>query len=161
MKISSLLFVASLMIVLLGCSFTSHDQASRDLSGYSRSSRYLKSFKSDFETMWSAAIIALDGMPLEKIDKEKGVIKTGWIEGWSQREARSALTRRFLDDSWKARYCLIVTVSHHDTFCSVKVISREEERPRGGSAAYRWQRIQSSGEKEEEFLTHVEEILGP
>jgi len=161
MKISYLLFAVSLIIVSSGCSFTSHDRAGRDLSGNSRSSQNLKSFQTDFETVWSAAIIALDGMPLEKIDKEKGVIKTGWIEGWSPREARSVLTRSFLEDSWKARYCLIVTISPHDTFCSVKVISREEERPRGGSAAYRWERVQSSGEKEEEFLTHVEEILGP
>ncbi|MDR4499117.1 MAG: DUF3576 domain-containing protein [Candidatus Scalindua sp.] len=160
MKISYLLFTVSLIIGSSGCLFTSHDQA-RDLSGNSRSSQNLKSFQADFETVWSAAIIALDGMPLEKIDKEKGVIKTGWIEGWSQREARSVLTRGFLDDTWKARRCLIVTISPHDTFCSVKVICREEERPRGGSSAYRWRRVQSSGEMEEEFLTHVEEILGP
>ena len=34
--------------------------------------------------------------PLDKINKEKGIIKTGWVEGFSQRKARSIMTDRSL-----------------------------------------------------------------
>ncbi len=148
------------ILLLSGCLFTSDGNVSKDISKSALSSKYLKSYQVDYETAWSAAIIALDGMLLEKIDKEKGLIKTGWLEGWSQRKARSVLTRRFLDENWKERYALTVNISHKNTFCTVAVRCRVQERPRGGSAAYRWQRVHSTGEREEEFLMHVEDILG-
>ncbi|MCP5003109.1 MAG: hypothetical protein GY941_04030, partial [Planctomycetes bacterium] len=105
-------------------------------------------------------VIALDRMPLEKIDKEDGRIKTGWLEGWSQRNARSVLSKKLLDENWKERHSLSIRVSRDNEYCTVSVRCRAQERPRGGSAAYRWQRVHSTGEREEEFLTHVEEILG-
>lgn len=160
MKIILFSITVFLAAVLSGCFFTSDDQVRKDISKRSSGSKYLKTFQVDYETLWSAVMIALDGMPLEKIDKEKGLIKSGWLEGWSQKKARSVMTRRFLDDNWKERYSLIVNVSRNSTFCTVSVSCRVQEKPRVGSAAYRWQRVQSTGEKEEEFLIHVEDILG-
>ncbi|MDR4504644.1 MAG: hypothetical protein MRK01_07615 [Candidatus Scalindua sp.] len=158
---SILLSIALFLVpVLSGCFFTAGDQVRKDISNSSSSSKYLRTFQVDYETLWSAAVIALDGMPLEKIDKDKGLIKSGWLEGWSQKNARSVLTRKFLDDNWQERHCLIVNVSRNNTFCTVAVSCRVQEKPRGGSAAYRWQRVHSTGEKEEEFLTHVEDIIG-
>ena len=99
-------------------------------------------------------------MPLDKIVKDKGLIKTGWIEGWSQRKARSILTDRFLEDYWKERYRLIIKISGNILNSSVTVRAQVQEKARGGSAAYRWERKKSSGEKEEWILTRIEEILG-
>jgi hypothetical protein len=161
MKVAYLPIAASFILVFSGCFFTSNDQVRKDISKSAFSSKYLKTFQVDYETIWSAAIIALDGMPLEKINKEKGLIKSGWLEGWSQKNARSVLTRRFLDESWKERYSLTVTISQNNIFCTVAVSCRTQERPRGGSAAYRWQRLPSTGEREEEFLMHIEDILRP
>ena len=92
--------------------------------------------------------------------KRRALLRQAGLRDGHKENARSVLTRRFLDDNWKARHCLIVNVSRRDTFCSVTVSCRAQERPRGGSAAYRWQRVHSTGEKEEEFLTHVEDIIG-
>ncbi|MBT6052447.1 MAG: hypothetical protein HOG49_37070, partial [Candidatus Scalindua sp.] len=64
-----------------------------------------KAFNDDFEHVWATVIMALGDLPLDKISKEKGIIKTGWAEGYSQtRKARSVVTDRFLNDYWKERY---------------------------------------------------------
>ncbi len=109
--------------------------------------------------MWSAVLDSLDGMPLDKIDKEKGLIKTGWVEGLSQRKARSILTDRFLEDYRKERFRLIVKISGNILNSSITVRAQVQEKARGGSAAYRWERKKSTGEREEEALMRIEEIL--
>ena len=102
----------------------------------------------------------LEICPLDKINKEKGLIKTGWAEGYSQtRKARSVVTDRFLDDYWKERYRLTVTISGNIMASSVKVRCQLQQKPRGGSAAYRWERVKSTGEIEEEVLRRIEELL--
>ena len=119
-----------------------------------------KSFNDDFEHVWATVIMALGNMPLDKIDKEKGYIKTGWAEGFSQtRKARSVVTDRFMEDYWKERYRLTITISGNIIASTVKVRSQLQQKPRGGSAAYRWQRMKSTGEIEEEVLRRVEELL--
>ncbi len=138
----------------------SRNQVQDDRSTGSQSSKYTKTFGVDFETMWSAVLVSLDGMPLDKIDKEKGLIKTGWVEGLSQRKARSILTDRFLEDYRKERFRLIVKISGNILNSSITVRAQVQEKARGGSTAYRWERKKSSGEKEADILTRIEEILG-
>ncbi|MBT7210508.1 MAG: hypothetical protein HN862_03705 [Candidatus Scalindua sp.] len=119
-----------------------------------------KAFNDDFEHVWATVIMALGDLPLDKISKEKGIIKTGWAEGYSQtRKARSVVTDRFLNDYWKERYRLTVTISGNIMGSSVKVSCQLQQKPRGGSAAYRWQRVKSTGEIEEEVLRRIEELL--
>jgi hypothetical protein len=151
------------LFFLTGCSLldaSSRYQTQDERSIGSRPSKYTKTFDFDYETVWSAVLDSLDGMPLDKIDKEKGLIKTGWVEGWSQKQARSILTDRFLEDYWKERFCLIVKISGNILNSSITVRAQVQEKARGGSAAYRWERKKSSGEKEEDILTRIEEILG-
>ncbi len=117
-------------------------------------------FNDDFEHVWATVIMALGDLPLAKINKEKGIIKTGWAHGYSQtRKARSVVTDRFLEDYWKERYRLTITISGNIMASSVKVRSQLQQKPRGGSAAYRWQRMKSTGEIEEEVLRKIEELL--
>jgi hypothetical protein len=150
------------LFFLTGCTLpgtSSRYQTYDDRSAGSQSSKYTKTFNVDYETVWSAVLDSLDGMPLDKIDKEKGLIKTGWIEGWSQRKARSILTDRFLEDYRKERFCLIVKISGNILNSSITVRAQVQEKARGGSAAYRWERKKSTGEREEEALMRIEEIL--
>ncbi|MEK6767134.1 MAG: hypothetical protein AABY49_13040 [Planctomycetota bacterium] len=150
------------MFFLTGCTLlgtSSRYQARDDSSADSQSSKYTKTFNEDFEDVWSAVLMSLGDFPLDKINKEKGIIKTGWVEGFSQRKARSIMTDRLLDDYWKERYRMTIKISGNNLISSVKVSCQVQEKARGGSAAYRWERKESAGEREEEALMRIEEIL--
>jgi hypothetical protein len=64
-----------------------------------------------------------------------------------------------MKDHWKERYRLIVKISGNILNSSITVTAQVQEKARGGSAAYRWQRKESIGEREEEALMRIEEIL--
>ena len=156
-----ILLVISLFF-LIGCSLlarSSRYQDRDDSSADSQTSKYTKTFNEDFEDVWSAVLMSLGDLPLDKINKEKGIIKTGWVEGFSQRKARSIMTDRLLDDYWKERYRMTIKISGNNMTSSVKVSCQVQEKARGGSAAYRWERKESTGEREEEALIRIEEIL--
>ena len=151
------------LFFLTGCTLlgtSSRHQAYDDRSADSQSSKYIKTFNEDFEGVWSAVLMSLGALPLDKINKEKGLINTGWVEGFSERKARSIVTDRLLDDYWKERYRITIKISGNNLISSVKVSCQVQEKARGGSAAYRWERKRSTGEREEEALMRIEEILG-
>ncbi len=151
-----------LLFFLTGCTLpgtSSRHQAYDDRSTGLQSSTYIRTFNDDFEHVWATVIMSLGDLPLDKINKEKGIIKTGWVEGFSQRKARSIVTDRFLDDYWKERYRITFRISGNNLISSVKVSCQVQEKARGGSAAYRWERKKSTGEREEEALMRIEEIL--
>ena len=155
-------FLIISLFLLSGCSLFGRPSGYQSDYGASHSQlpKYTKSFNDDFEHVWATVIMALGDMPLDKINKEKGTIKTGWAQGYSQtRKARSVVTDRFLNDYWKERYRLTITISGNIMASTVKVRSQLQQKPRGGSAAYRWQRMKSTGEIEEEVLRRIEELL--
>ena len=130
-----------------------------DNSAGSQSSNYTRTFNSDFEHVWASVIMSLGDMPIGKIDKEKGLVRTDWIEGFSEKSSRSVLTDRFLNDYRKERYRLTFSITGNLSRSSVKVSCQVQEKARGGSAAYRWERVKSTGEREEDALMRLEEIL--
>ena len=151
------------MFFLTGCTLlgtSSKHQANDDRSAGSHSSKYTRTFNEDFEGVSSAVLMSLGALLLDKIDKEKGIIRTGWVEESSERKARSVVTDRLLDDYWKERYRVTIKISGNNLISSVKVSCQVQEKARGGSAAYRWERKMSTGEREEETLMRIEEILG-
>ncbi len=155
-------FLIILLLFLIGCSLfdrSSGQQSFDDQSRGSQSSNYTWSFDSDFEHVWASVIMSLGELPLGKIDKEKGIVKTDWIEGFSEKSSRSVLTDRFLNDYRKERYRLTFNISGNMLKSSVKARCQVQEKARGGSAAYRWERVKSTGEREEEALLRIEEIL--
>ena len=157
------ILIIPLLFFLTGCTLlgtSSRHQAYDDRSAGSQPSKHTKTFNEDFEGVWSAVLMSLGDLPLDKINKEKGIIKTGWVEGFSQRKARSVVTDRLLDDYWKERYRITIKISGNNLISSVKVSCQVQEKARGGSAAYRWERKKSTGEREEEALMRIEEILG-
>ena len=156
------LFLIISLLFLTGCSLFGRSSGYQSDYGASPAQlpKYTKSFNDDFEHVWATVIMALGDLPLEKINKGKGIIKTGWAQGYSQtRKARSVVTDRFMEDYWKERYRLTITISGNIMASSVKVRSQLQQKPRGGSAAYRWQRMKSTGEIEEEVLRKIEELL--
>jgi hypothetical protein len=161
MSTIKILLIISLFL-LAGCSLFGRPSGYQTDYGatHAQPPKDTKSFDDDFEHVWATVIMALGNMPLDKVDKEKGFIKTGWAEGYSQtRKARSVVTDRFMEDYWKERYRLTITISGNIIATTVKVRSQLQQKPRGGSAAYRWQRMKSTGEIEEEVLRRVEELL--
>ncbi len=101
------------LFFLTGCTLpgtSSRHQAYDGRSAGSQSSTYTRTFNDDFEHVWATVIMSLGDLPLDKIDKEKGIIKTGWVEGFSQRKARSIMTDRLLDDYWKERYRITIKI---------------------------------------------------
>ncbi|MFQ5686731.1 MAG: hypothetical protein ACE5GV_08735 [Candidatus Scalindua sp.] len=161
MSTLKILLIISLFF-LTGCTLfgtSPRHQAYDDRSAGSHSSKHTKTFNEGFEDVWSAVLMSLGDLPLDKINKEKGIIKTGWVEGFSQRKARSIVTDRLLDDYWKERYRITFRISGNNLISSVKVSCQVQEKARGGSAAYRWERKRSTGEREEDALMRIEEIL--
>ena len=157
-----ILTIILLFTIFSGCSLfgtSTKNQTHDERSIGTTPSRYTKTLKYDFETTWSAVIVSLDGLPLEKVDKENGIIKTGWIEGWSQRKARGILTDRFTGDYRKERHRSTLDISGNNQASFVSVRCQIQEKSRGGSSAYRWERKASNGEKEEEILAKIEDIL--
>ncbi len=151
-----------LLLFLTGCSLfdrSSSQQTYDNQSRSSQSSNYTRTINSDFEHVWASVIMSLGEMPLSKIDKDKGIVRTDWIEGFSERSSRGVLTDRLLNDYRKERYRLTFTISGNLLVSSVKVRCQVQVKARGGSAAYRWERMKSTGEHEEEALMRIEEIL--
>ena len=155
-------FLIISLVLITGCSLFGRSSNYQTDYGATRTQppKDTRTFNDDFEHVWATVIMSLGELPLAKIDKEKGIIKTGWVEGYSQtRKARSVVTDRFLNDYWKERYRLTITISGNIMGSTVKVRSQLQQKPRGGSAAYRWQRMKSTGEIEEEVLRRIEELL--
>ncbi len=148
------------LFFLTGCSLFDRSSNYQTYDGSSQSSKHTRTFNDDFEYVWATVIMSLGDLPLDKINKEKGIIKTGWAQGYSQtRKARSVVTDRFLNDYWKERYRLTITISGNFMASSVRVKCQLQQKARGGSAAYRWERVKSTGEIEEEVLRRIEELL--
>ena len=121
----------------------------RNMAGVSRY------FNTDKNTVWDAVIRSTEGVPVEMKDREKGVLRTQWVKGWSADKTTGLL----LEGHWQERYRLLVSVHEEQGKTYVSVNAQVETKPPGGSRAYRWSRIPSDGAIEQEFLEKLENIL--
>lgn len=112
-------------------------------------------FDKDVNTVWDAALQVIEGIRVNTVDKEKGTIRTQWVKRWSRRKTTGVL----LEGQWQERYRLIIKVSGEQNKTYVSVNTQIEEKPPGGSGAYRWSRVPSDGTIEQEFLKKLENIL--
>ncbi len=74
-------FLIISLFFFTGCSAFDHSSGYQTYDGRStgsRSSQYTRTFDDDFEHVWATVIMSLGELPLDKIDKEKWVIKNGW-----------------------------------------------------------------------------------
>lgn len=114
-------------------------------------SRY---FDKDVNAVWDAAMQVIEGIRVKTVDEEKGIIKTQWVKGWSGRTTGS-----LLEGQWQKRYRLTIKINGEQNKTYVSVNAQIEEKPPGGSGAYRWRRTPSDGVIEQEFLKKLENIL--
>ncbi|MCF6157977.1 MAG: hypothetical protein E3K32_05265 [wastewater metagenome] len=115
-------------------------------------SRY---FDHDVDTVWDAVKEALGGVGIKSEDREEGFISTQWVKGWSKKKSSGLV----LEGNWQERSRLLITVTDVQGKTYVSVGAQIEEKPPGGSAAYRWVRTPSDGTLERYFLERLENIL--
>jgi len=113
-------------------------------------------FNADKNTVWNAIIQSAEGIPVEINDREKGVLRTHWVKGWSANKTTGLL----LEGHWQERYRLLIKVSEEQSRTYVSISAQVETKAPGGSRAYRWSRIPSDGAIEQEYLGKLENILG-
>ncbi|TVL99660.1 MAG: hypothetical protein CV087_17060 [Candidatus Brocadia sp. WS118] len=145
--ISLLLSAAFFSVMLPGCA-TRHF----GLRNMAVVSRY---FDKDIHTVWEAVTKAVAGMPIETKDVERGFLKTGWVKGWSTNKSSGLL----MEGVWQERYRLFIEVTGEQVKTYVSIQAQVQEKPPGGSRAYRWERIVSDGTIEQDFLKRIENIL--
>ena len=143
----TLLCIALFTAFLAGCA-----TGSLGVRNMSAVSRY---FDKDVNAVWDAVIQTAEGIPIEVQDKGKGSIKTQWIRGWSTTRTTGVL----LEGQWQERHRLYITVKGEQNKTYVSINAQIEEKPPGGSQAYRWDRVASDGTLEQAFLKKLEYIL--
>lgn len=144
----TLLIITLCTAILTGCATTGRGH--RDMtavSGY---------FNKDVKTVWDAVTQAVEGIPIEIKDTEKGILRTRWANGWSKTKTTGIL----LEGQWQERYRLLIRVISEQNKAYVSVNAQVETKAPGGSQAYRWNRVVSDGAIEQEFLKRLETILG-
>lgn len=134
--------------ILTGCATQGFKP--RSMAGVSRY------FEADKNSVWNAVIQSVEGIPLEISDREKGVLRTQWVKGWSADKT----TGLFLEGHWQEHCRLLIKVSEEQGRTYVSISAQVETKAPGGSRAYRWNRIPSDGTTEQEFLGKLENMLG-
>ena len=142
-----LLSFALFTVILTGCATRGFKL--RNMAGVSRY------FNADKNTVWNAIIQSAEGIPIEINDREKGVLRTQWVKGWSTNKTSGLL----LEGHRQERYRLLVSVHEEQGKTYVSANAQVETKPPGGSQAYRWSRIPSDGAIEREFLEKLERNL--
>lgn len=119
-------------------------------------SRYTETYMASFDDVWSAALVALKDMDTEpdEVDKDKGKMKTRWL--YKQTSRRMGMV---FGGYWKERLRLYISVSSRGEATEVSLLSRMEEKRPGGTQAYRWHRMESTGELEKELLSGIRKVL--
>ena len=144
----TLVSIALFTAILTGCATQGFKL--RNMAGVSRY------FNADKNTVWDAVIRSAKDIPVEMKDREKGVLRTQWVKGWSANKTTGLL----LEGHWQERCRLLIKVSEEQSRTYVSISAQVETKAPGGSQAYRWSRIPSDGAIEQEFLGKLENILG-
>ncbi len=113
---------------------------------------YTRTFPTPFDEVWDTTVKMLEDrqVGLEEADKGRGRIVTQWL--YRESERRMGVLRR---DYWKERHRLTLRIKDRGQETEVMVYGIAEEKRPGGTQAYRWERIQSSGDLEMEVLDAI------
>ncbi len=93
---------------------------------------------------------------LEEADRARGKMVTQWL--YREGERRMGVGGR---GRWTERYKLTLQVSRKGEATEVSAHAIVEEKSPGGTQAYRWQRVRSTGDLEREALEAVRRAVGP
>ncbi len=140
-------YITLFTLLLSGCATSGFTQRNMAVV-----SRY---FEMDADTVWNAVIQAVEGIPIDTVDKDRGTLRTKWVKGWSSRKTTGLL----LEGRWQERYRLFIRVLDEQDRTYVSISTLMEEKAPGGSQAYRWSRVASDGTIERDFLKKLESII--
>ncbi|MGR3310577.1 MAG: hypothetical protein ACUZ77_07345 [Candidatus Brocadiales bacterium] len=118
---------------------------------------YERTFSSGYNEVWAATMDALviGSIHIKEENKETGEIRTEWVE--EQPIGRGGL---LLGVYWIEKYRFIISTSRaSEKVTRVSVLCLVQEKTKGGSRSFRWERKKSSGEREQQLLNEIEKIL--
>jgi hypothetical protein len=116
--------------------------------------KYTRAYQAPFDTVWTAAVQVFEQrqVELKEADKGRGKIVTDWLYRVSEKRMGVRKTR------WTERYRVVLQVNQVSKGKKRTVVvayaTAQEKRP-GGKEAYRWSRMESSGELEIEVLDSI------
>ncbi|MFQ5956794.1 MAG: hypothetical protein ACE5KK_03385 [Candidatus Brocadiales bacterium] len=137
-----------LPLVLAGCS---------GLGGIGgRPQTYSKTFQATFDEVWGATIKVFEDRQVElrEADKGQGKIITQWLFRESEK-GMGMLQRGY----WKERHRLTLRIKGKERGTEVSTYAIVEEKRPGGTQAYRWTRMESTGDLEREVLEAIEAAI--
>ncbi len=115
-------------------------------------------FNSGYDDTWDAVLSALGFIPLDTVDKGRGLIKTGWVVRDSHKEMSGFISTK----SWKERnraFISILSLSALDTTTEVSVAFQAEEKAPAGARGSQWKRIVSDNMYENDLFGKIERVL--
>ena len=116
---------------------------------------YSETFQSPFDVVWDATIKMFEArqVELEKIDKGQGKIITQWL----YREGEKSMGVRRVP--WEERHRLTLRIKDKGRVTEVSAYAIVEEKGPGGTQAYRWTRMESTGDLERDVLDSIGEAV--
>lgn len=113
------------------------------------------------EKVWEAVVKVLGDLPIKEADAGRQTIETEWMEGWSHRPF-GAFRGGIMGGQWKRRMQMVLRLRPGpDGGTEVRLISRVQEKPPGGTQAYRWKPVASDGKMEREIMGRIDAGLVP
>ncbi|MCP4363952.1 MAG: outer membrane protein assembly factor BamC [Planctomycetes bacterium] len=113
--------------------------------------KYTRTYQAPFDTVWTAAVQVFEQrqVELKEADKGRGKIVTDWLYRVSEKRMGIRKTR------WTERYRVVLQVSPGKKRTEVVAYATAQEKRPGGKEAYRWSRMESTGELEIEVLDSI------
>lgn len=117
---------------------------------------YSETFQAPFDVVWDATIKMFEvrQVELEKADKAQGKIVTQWL--YRESEKSMGMIR---DMPWQERHRLTLYVKDKGRVTEVNAYALVEEKRPGGTQAYRWTRVESTGDLERKVLDSIGEEI--
>lgn len=144
------LTMASVIFFLLhGCSTMSTIFTGEQL-------KYTRTFSAGYDDVWAATMDALAGVSIKKANDEAGKLETEWVEERPMQKGTGLL----VDTYWVERYRFIISTSRESEMVTrLSVLCLVQEKTKGGARSFNWVRKKSSGEREQQLLDKIDEIL--
>ncbi len=118
--------------------------------------QYSRGYTAGYEETWQAVAETLEGLDISirEADKAEGKIETEWF--YRESEKYMGLLH---GGYWKERYKMHLQLVTRGDTTTVTIRSLAEEKRPGGTQAYRWKRMASSGEVEEFIFKEIGKSL--
>lgn len=125
------------------------------------------SIERPYETVWKATTLALDQIPLDVVDYDRGYVRSGWITGWGEKKF-GVLAGLGSGGSWKRRARWNIWLHPQEKALgtgsgqatAIKIRLEVEERPPAGTGFFRWTRMVPEPKALKDMLREIESRCG-